>query len=180
MRILLVFITLVFFISCATQVTSIKQDQDRELEANIGYVLLGIQTNRSLKTIYIDGPQKIHLSSMDLKKGTNYLLVDLQAGVYSIKRVVLNDILMVSLVLNKKDPWNFEIKPDQINYVGHLEVVQRDLLGFYTHLELVNRSSEAIEFLEEKFPTVLANRSLTFGGPGDDHFFQYLASDFME
>ena len=178
MRISLLLIIPLMLISCATQVTSIKQDQDRELGSDSGYVLLGIQTNRNLKGIFIKGPQNIKLSSADIKQGTNYLLVDPKTGVHTIKRVILDDHWFVDL--DNEDYWTFDVKPNQISYVGHLEIVRRGFWGGYTRVELINRSSEALEFLEDKFPRVLRSHTLTYGGPGNDFFFQYLASSDKE
>lgn len=178
MRIVFIFFALFFFTSCATKVTSIKQDQDRTLGAERGYVLLGIQTNRDLRTILIDGPQKISLSSADIKKGTNYLLVDLDSGTYRIRSISFGNAM--NSILKNKDYWSFEVAPNQISYVGHLEIVQRGFWIFLTHVELVNRSSEALEFLEDKYPNLLANRNITYGGPGSDFLFKYLASGSVE
>lgn len=179
MRISLFLITLLWLTSCATQVTSIKQDKDRVLESGRGYVLLGLQTNRDLKSISIDGPQNIKLSSADIKQGTNYLLVDLEAGIYTVDKVRLDNYWRVKL--DDEEYWTFEVMADQISYVGHLEIVRR---GYYwspsTSTELVNRSSEALQFLEEKYPKLLASRSITYGGPGNDNFFQYLAASEKE
>ena len=71
MRLILIFFNIALLTACATQVTSIKQGQHNSLEADRGFVLLGIQTNRNLKTIEISGPQNIELSWKDLKKGNS-------------------------------------------------------------------------------------------------------------
>ncbi len=174
MRILFTFLLLILLFSCTTQVTTIKHDQDIALGDEKGYLLLGIQTNRDLKDIYISGPQNIRLTSDDIKEGTNFLLADLDAGIYTITRVYIDRNLPYNL--ENKDYWTFEVKPGQISYIGHLEIAQRGFLMIQVHVELVNRSSEAVEFLEEKYPNILANRSIVYGGPGNDHFFEHLAS----
>ena len=172
MRILLILIALVLLASCATEVTSIKQDQHRILDSGKGYLLLGVETNRDLKTISISGPQNIKLSSANTKRGTNYLLVDLEAGIYTIDKVRLDNYWRFDL--DDEEYWTFEVLPNQISYVGHLEIVQRGYWQRYTHAELVNRSSESLEFLEKKFPNVLSNRAIAYGGPGEDNFFEFL------
>ncbi len=178
MRISFILINLLWLASCATQVTSIKLDNNRVLESGRGFVLLGIQTNRNLKSILIDGPQNIELSSADIKQGTNYLLVDLEAGIYTVHKVRLDNYWRVDL--DDEEYWTFEVMSDQISYVGHLEIVRRGYWSLITNTELVNRSSEALQFLEEKYPKLLASRNLTYGGPGNDNFFQYLAASKKE
>jgi hypothetical protein len=175
---ILIFLLMFFLVSCTTKVTSIKQDQISVLGEDKGYVLLGIQTNRDLKSIQIDGPQTISLSSSDIKKGTNYLLVDLKAGIYTIKRIRIG--YYAGFRLDNKDYWSFEVKPNQVSYVGHLEIVQRGYFYLFAYAELVNRASEAIEFLENKFPNILSEYNLAYSGPGTDYLFEYLASDKKE
>lgn len=175
----LVFVILALLLtSCATTVTTIKKDQDRVLNNNSGYLLLGIETNRNLKTIRISGPQTIELSSADIKKGNNYLFIDLEAGQYTIDKIRLDKYWFVEL--DDEEYWDFEVKPNQISYVGHMEIVRHWFWGGATNAELVNRSSEALEFLEDKYPNILTTRSVTYGGPGEDAFFEFLKSEFKE
>lgn len=175
MRLLFLFIVFIGLNACTTQVTSLKQDQDVVSEANQGYLLLGIQTNRSLKSIEISGAQRIELSSKDVKRGTNYLLVDLKAGQYTIDRLLLDRSISVNL--ENEEYWQFEVVPGQISYVGHLELVTRGFSIFTSNRsELVNRSSEALEFLADNYPNIFSSRKITYSGPGDDSFFSYLNS----
>lgn len=169
-----ILLILLLFFSCSTTVTSIRQDQAPVLSEDRGYVLLGIQTNRDLKSIWINGPQTISLSSSDVKQGTNYLLVDLKAGVYKINKVYIDNY--VGFRFDNKDYWSFEVNPKQITYVGHLEIVQRGYYYFWTYAELVNRASEALEFIEDKYPNLLSEYRVVYGGPGIDYLYEYLAS----
>lgn len=178
MRIILVVITLVLLSSCAKKVTSINKDQDNILAQNKGYLLLGIQTNLDLKSIGISGQENIKLSSRNIKEGTNYFLLDLEAGNYTIDEVKLNNYWRREL--SDEELWQFEITSGKINYVGHLEVVTWGYRRPITKAELVNRSSEALEFLEGKFPNILTNKSIVYGGPGQDSFFEFLATQNKE
>ncbi|WP_105167818.1 hypothetical protein [Pseudoalteromonas sp. T1lg23B] len=162
---LLLVLAALLLTSCATTVTSIKTDQNQQLSQDKGYVLLGIQTDLSLKAIKITGPQDIFLSYKDLRAGTGYFLLDLPAGLYTIERIDISNYWYTSLLEDSKY-WQFEIHPDNINYVGHLE--------FALGAELVNRSSEAVEFLEDEFPNLLDKQSLHYSGPGEDGFFKLL------
>ncbi len=73
--------------SCAQQVTSISTDVDVKMEEGDGYLLIGVDTNRILREIYISGEKSLLLSSQDLKKGTNYILINVPAGEYQLERV---------------------------------------------------------------------------------------------
>lgn len=173
MRSLFLLVLACSIFGCATNVTSIKVDADKNLKAGRAYVLLGLETDRDLKKISISGPQNISMSHKDLKQGSNYLLVDLKAGTYTIDRVHLDSYWRVYF---KEEYWQFTVSPDQISYVGHLELVNHGYWATHTETVLANRSSEALEFLEDKYPNILANRKLTYGGPGSDNFFDYVQS----
>ena len=57
--------------SCATSVSSIKNDalSVNETNSNVsrGYLLIGFETNRDLKNIFISGMQTIKFSHEDLR-----------------------------------------------------------------------------------------------------------------
>ncbi|TQV88404.1 hypothetical protein [Aliikangiella coralliicola] len=177
MRLSLFLLVALLLNACATRVTSLKPNEVKQLEQDKGFILLGVETNRDLKLIKISGPQSIKLSSKDIKEGTNYLLVDLEAGTYTIDRVKLDDIFYMKF--EEEENWEFEILPGQISYVGHFEMSRRDSAYFwrvYADAELENRSSEALEFLEEKYPELLKVHKVKYAGPGQDRFFEFLNS----
>jgi len=158
--------------SCATQVTSIKSGENKVLEEGRGFILLGVETNRDLKQIKISGPTDIILSSKDIKEGSNYLIVDLTAGEYIIDQVRLDNYWRVDF--DDEEYWNFTITEGKINYVGHLELTRRGKWSPWTRTELVNRSSEALEFLESSYATLLKNNPIIYEGPGEDRFYEFL------
>lgn len=176
MRVLPLFFLLLFS-GCISKVTSITQDKVKILTPDKGYLLLGIETNLDLKSIRILGQEYIELSPKDLKEGSNYFLLDLEAGRYTIDQVKLNNYWRRKLT--DDEYWQFEVIPGKINYVGHLEINTWGHWSPITSTELVNRSSEALELLEEKFPNILTNRSLIYGGPGEDVFFDFVAEQFQ-
>ena len=119
MKRLFILAVIIFVNACATQVTSLKQGDKITLEANKGFVLLGIQTSQSLKTIRISGPQNIELNSNDVKEGTNYLLIDLKAGKYTIDRLDLDNYRYIDF--DNDEYWEFNVSPGQISYVGRVD-----------------------------------------------------------
>ena len=165
---------IVLMAGCASTVSSIKEDRDVNLEADAGYLLLGVDTNEGLQSIAIDGPEDIRLTSADLRSGTQYILIDLAAGDYRIEEIKLNRYWYIEL---EEGHWDFTIRPGGISYVGHVEVQTRSnfwLAQLSDDLKLANRSTEALVFMEEKFPSILKNRELRYDGPGTDPFLQQM------
>ena len=169
----LLYISLVFISSCATQVISIKKDGSVELQPNEGFFLLGMESNTSLRQITISGPQNIILTSEDLRRGASYLLVNLPAGTYTIDRIFFNYSYRMSL--RDSDKWKFRISSNKVTYIGHFELAVKRRGGWpVAYTELVNRSSEALEIMEKNYPIIFQNNSMSYGGPGRDDFIDYI------
>lgn len=75
-----------------------------------------------------------------------------------------------SIEIDDGEFWTVDIRPGVINYVGNISVVSRGFWFRYSEIELVNKSSYALEFLEDKYPNVLSSRELHYGGQGEDDF----------
>ncbi len=159
-----------FLVSCAQKVSSIKNDVDVPLDENMGYLLIGVETNLTLSRISISGEKYLKLSSEDLRRGSQFILVDVPAGEYSIDKIQLFGNFRTKL---ENGYWNFSVSPSVISYVGHLNVKTLSLWPLVTQVELQNRSSEALEFLEDSFPNILSNRTIVYQGPGTDPFLQF-------
>ena len=160
--------TLLFTTSCATKVSSIKQDRDLISSPEEGYLLIAVDTNVDLNSIDIDGEKDIILTEKDLISGSNYILVNLPAGDYVIETVRTSKYVRFEL---DDDIWEFQVKPGVVTYVGHLEVKTK-IWGFLAFFELINKSSFALEYMEENFPEILAGRDMEYGGKGEERFFQ--------
>ncbi|WP_444996508.1 hypothetical protein [Aliikangiella sp. IMCC44359] len=172
-KLLIITVVFVFILtSCATRVSSIKLDQDIKLEQDEGYLLIEVDTKRSLYKILLTGQKKIYLTKDDLKAGSNYIFINLPAGDYQIERIYTNYYSRFSF---KNEYWNFSVKPRMISYVGSLQV-KANYWGGVASFELINNSSLALEYLEEKFPNVLENRLVEYSGPGEDRFFSHVRS----
>jgi hypothetical protein len=164
---------LILITSCATKVTSLKKDVDLELKVDAGYLLVGVDTNAELESVFIYGADNLRLTQEDLRQGTQFILIDLEAGDYHFDKVRLNHFLDLGL---EEGYWDFSIKPGVISYVGHLEVKTQSFLWYSVNseIELVNRSSEALVFMETQFPNILQNRTLHYAGPGKDPFLRLM------
>lgn len=161
--------TLIFLLSsCTAKLQSLKTDKDVHLDDGEGYLLMEINTEISLSRLYVSGPTRFSLSYRDLRKGSNYVLINLPAGEYEFIRAEMKDYY-INISDDNLD-WTFEIKPDAISYVGALQIEKIWDKKFY--LELVNKSSMAQEFLESKFQNILNSKQVVYQGPGEDDFFE--------
>ncbi|WP_196139550.1 hypothetical protein [Aliikangiella sp. G2MR2-5] len=170
-RIFLIF-SIVLITSCASKLKKLSEDKDIQLTGDSGYVLIGIDTNRDLYKILLDGPRRIELSSADLAEGESYILSQLEAGEYSVDRLYVSNYMYYKF--DNDDNFRFVVKPGTINYVGHLNIVTRGFWYPTSYLRLDNRSSQSLVFMEDKFPSILRSRMLIYGGPGEDAFYSYI------
>jgi hypothetical protein len=157
--------------SCAQQVDSIKEDKDTLVaNSNTGYLLIGIDLSYKVQYLDIGGENSIRLTEKDLQQGKRYFLIDMPAGEYAFKDISFNKWRSLELL---KGYWDFQVQPNVISYVGHLKTSS---YGFSTVAKLENRSSQALTYLEENFPTLLKSRKVRYHGPGEDPFFERVES----
>ncbi|WNC71935.1 hypothetical protein RGQ13_17730 [Thalassotalea psychrophila] len=159
--------------SCATKVESINEQSQYALQEKHGYLLLAVDTNRSLKEILLTGTKRIALSEKDLKSGSNYILISLPAGQYEISKVRFNNYAYLKNF--EDDIWEFSVEENKINYAGHLKM-NSYIVWYYvaSRMSLNNNSSIALEFMEDKFSNILQNHSMTYSGPGNENFFELI------
>lgn len=170
-RMIAVVLAAVLISACASKVNNIKSDADRNLSADQGYVLLGIDTNRDLYQIILDGPTRIKLTAEDVAEGDSYILADLEAGEYSIDRLFIDKYRYYRF--DEEDNFKFTVHPGSVSYVGHLETVTSGYWNPRTYLQLDNRSAQALVFMQENFPNINDKRKLFYGGPGEDSFLAF-------
>lgn len=169
---ILIALTCLLVSSCTSTVETITVDQDTISNRGDGYLLIGIETNRNLRSIELGGSNSVKLSHQNLRAGSNFILIDLPAGDYIVEKIDLNR--WYRLFINDEENWTFTIKPQTISYVGHLEIANSGFFRPSSEIELVNRSTEAVEFMEDFFPSILESRVLYYGGPGNDIFFDVI------
>lgn len=161
---------LTLLVSCSTTKTSLKQDIDRNLEQDEGYLLIGINSNVDLEHIKLNGETSLKFGKEDLQKGSSYILTTVPSGKYSLKQVGTHRYFYIRL---KQENWSFEVKPGRISYIGDLEVQRHNLFYWLIYAEMDNRSSSAIKYLQENFPNILDSRELHYAGPGSDRFINF-------
>ena len=154
-KVALCMIVLLPLYSCVSKISSVQHDKIATLEENIGYLFITIDTNINFSKFSISGTQKIQLEKPDQYQVNQF---GTQCGAkYSFD----SD--------EDEKLWSFSVMPGVISYVGEIRV--RNLRYLSSTFELINNSSLALEYLEEKYPKILANRVLEYHGPGVDSFF---------
>lgn len=168
---LLLLLPCLLLTGCVQSVKSLSQDVDLQLDSDEGYLLIGVESSRNLNSILIRGPRNLKLTSEDLQKGSQYILISVPAGHYTIDKVNFTSHYYMRL---DDDAWGFKVEPMVISYVGDFELKKISIWNSNYRVELENRSSEALTFVENKFPNILKQRRIRYLGPGDDKFFEFL------
>lgn len=159
---------------CATTVTSVSKDDAPVLNGDEGYLFIGIDTDTPLEGMRFVGAKFIELTSQDLRRGNNYLLVNLPAGEYKLESIKVRSPYKFKFF--EKDKWSFDVKPGVISYVGHIEFRSALLYGWAANLELVNQASVGLEYLEQNYANLLSAYDIEYQGPGSDLFFMEVMS----
>lgn len=171
-RLLLLSLSIILLFGCATQKNSYKGDADVSLGSGEGFLIMGVDTNFPLETIVLSAPgiKSITLSKNDLKSGKNFILVNLEPGEYTISEIEVSSNYYFSM---KKENWRFVISPHSINYAGNLKVRTEHMFSNHAYFAMMNESSIALEFLQEKFPSLLSSKELRYVGPGTDDYYRF-------
>lgn len=160
--------------SCAQKVSTLQSDVDVNLDAKTGYLLIGIETDYNLDEINLSGVTSLVLSSKDLRRGAQFILIDIPAGAYSVDSIKMNYFWYTKL---KEGYWDIEVSPGIVSYVGHLNIGRDKWWRGGSTVELENRSTEAMVFMRDSYPNILQSRKLRYTGPGDDGFLEYLEAE---
>ncbi|GAA0858306.1 hypothetical protein [Aliiglaciecola litoralis] len=158
-------------VGCAQTVTTLTEDSDIIEPAKIsdtGYLLMAIDTSSTLQELHISGEASLKLTSKDLRQGTNYILLNVEAGNYTLDKIVISNFRVAEF---NNEYWSFRIKPGAINYIGEVYAHNVGWFDKTPRFELVNNASMALEFMEDKFQNILQSRKIIYAGPGEDNFF---------
>jgi len=168
----LLILVMVFLTSCSSTAPKINQDMDKlKDEHDNGYMLIGIDNSHDIHSLRISGPDKIKLTWEDLEEGKRYFLLEVEAGHYALNDVKFNRWLKAKFKAGK---WNFSIKASNVNYVGHLDISFDKYASISSaYIQLENRSSEALKYMQSNFPNILKSRRMIYQGPGTDNYLQY-------
>lgn len=171
----LICLFLVFLIS-ACGLSRVKTSSEEQLinvplAPDEGILVLGMKSDSFVDGVYLFGNDSF---VADFKKGNRFdfnrqfWVAKVKSGDYSFVQIDFNGNFYTSL--EEKALWTVTVKPQQINYIGDLEIelILEDDLFFKT--ELMNRSSYALEYIEQEYPYLASNYRFAFSGVGKDEF----------
>jgi hypothetical protein len=166
---------LILLSSCAVpSMRTLNIDKDIMTSPEEGYLLLGLTTDWAITSIDINGTKAFNIQTFNKFENRNYVLAPLPIGRYEIIKINLPGRRYFEFD-NDELAFEFVVKPNAINYVGELRVKKNSQNRAL--FEMINRSSIALEYLDENFPKLLLSRELVYQGPGIDTFFELVRKD---
>ncbi len=173
---ILFILVLILMSGCMTTMRTLVVDQDNMGPTREkGYLFFALTTEWYITSIELESDNDIKMESFNRwTSRRDFFLAPVPLGHYKITRINLTNRRYFELE-NDELVFDFRVEPNVINYVGELSVKRSPDNRAY--FELINRSSIALEFLENKFPQILANRELRYTGPGHDNFFELTFHD---
>lgn len=173
----LLFITALSLVACSNTITPIDKNTARfEGKPSIqGYLLFGVNAQAHIKQIAFTGRGEIFSYAPDNANQENsYVLAKLPVGDYSFSDIETG---LREHELYDEYQWNFSVKANRVNYVGHLEINDRtlDRTCNCAQIHLVNKSSQALEYLLTEYPNAVKNLEISYQGPEEDGFIDFLS-----
>ncbi|WAJ72434.1 hypothetical protein [Catenovulum adriaticum] len=150
---------------------------DKQGKQYTGYILMGFDTLSHIEAVHIDGVINLTYEPDSAQLDNQFVLAQVPIGSYTFTQVETG---IKKYELNDELKWDFDVSPGRINYIGNLEIQEHLMLGYYQKnvVELVNKSSFAIQYLQATKPSLLKNIKLVYQGPGNDTFIDYVQNQF--
>lgn len=166
---------ILFLSSCTHKMSYVNHDEVSHVPEGNGLVVIGLTTNSPYYKLNISGKTSTDIEYDLLKKADPFIVVSLPFGDYEFERVWLNKYQYVELNdSDNKQNWKFSVRENEITYVGNLAVSRK--LGNRFYIRIINRSSEAFEFLDKGYSDVLKSKKIRFSGSEKDNFMAYLSA----
>ncbi len=159
--------------ACISKVKNLSVDKDLNLDDQTGYLFMTVDTNFDFSRFAISGKQYTQLENPVFYNNKNYYLLPLKAGEYYIHS--FTNTSGGEYRFTDDDLWRFNVSSGVISYIGEFKA--RNIYGHLSRFSLINHSSFAMEYLEEKYPNILSQRKIEYRGPGEDFFFNLISSE---
>jgi len=159
--------------------TCFAESELENLSENEGYVLLPliisgmVPESITLKEDKFFGHSYI---AENLELGENFKLITLPAGDYTWTKIKINHNYYFDL---DKQGFSLTVKKGVINYGGHL-IVDINQMFETAKYNYVNRSSQAIDELQNCCVNLISDYSLIFSGGTEDPFIDFLSNASMK
>jgi hypothetical protein len=172
-----VLLGLIFLVvGCGASLSRIKDSQVLIPENQMGVVVMAYDNVFNDTTVDIRGHTSASIEAQKFEQDNNYFVTTLPAGEYYYTRVYIykRAIYVDLLEGDKKDRWKFTVKPNQINYIGHLDMKLSDYNRY--SIAIHNNSVLALEFLEKEYPNLIEKYRINLGMYNvKDNFFGYIS-----
>lgn len=150
-------------LACAPM-TPLVPHEFEGLAPDEGIVLFFIESNRSLQEISIAHRQKLR----GIMMGSEVRVMVARAGSYRWDGAVEpRPMGSARFRFQWDDSARFEVEAGKVNYPGHLSLT---FAGNVLYVRVLNRSSEALDYLENSEPWLLDAFPVTFSGSSRDDF----------
>ncbi len=136
------------------------------LKPNEGYWLAAVDSNSNIERVHLAGTKTFNLTGEIISYGIHYRLIVLPEGDYFFKLLLPNSDYKFPL---KSSSMKFSIERGKINYAGHFKY-RGSNYGRRAKIELVNRSSVALEHMHINHASLLDEYELRYNGVGEDDF----------
>lgn len=153
-----VFIALAFLsmlISCTTTRNTTTKDGD-SLAPDQGFLAMSITATDPVVLNYINRLNKGHFGiaitdNLSISKGLSYWVIPIPAGEYRWISLDVVDLSGQPTTGNLGANSHFSIKPNTINYIGHIQI---DIVGGVSRFRISadNEESSMINYVEKNFP----------------------------
>ncbi len=158
-------------LGCATKLKSIQSGAQIYAKNKQGYLLLNVDTNIDIYKIRIYGRKNFELTKEDLRVGSNYMLLPMAPGDYRLSRIIIETHQGRGYVNLTESLWQFTVRPNSIGYIGHMEI-ETSFWKTTGKYKMINRSTKALEYLQDHHLQLLNKYGVRYRGPGEDDFFE--------
>ncbi|WP_111980280.1 hypothetical protein [Algibacillus agarilyticus] len=171
------FVLCLFAVGCSQTLKPMTTQQSANSSTSklTGYILFGLQSDAHIEHINIMGVPPLTYSPKNSLQHNHFILAEIPVGFYAFSSVETG----LGLIEADGDhAWSFKIDSQKINYVGHLELQSLFKWCHCYRLQLANKSSFAVEYLQQTHTELLQQTDLVYKGPGSDTFIDFAMAQY--
>lgn len=175
LKVIIIISSLTLF-SCSQRLVTMNEDDiiSQKASEQYGYLLFGVNTESYIEGVYFSGTKrKLKYQPSSADQENTYFLSKVPIGNYHFTDI---DTGLREYSLYDEYNWDFTIKANTINYVGHFEINERkyDRTCNCASMVLVNKSSQALEHLMSQFPKAITDIAVSYQGPEEDDYIAFI------
>lgn len=150
----------------------IAAEKLKPLGKNDGYLLFSVKTQSQIEHIKIRGKKWLNYELKDITDDARYFMTKTQAGDYYFSDIETG---LGEIELDSEVDWSFTVEANAISYIGELKITEYtySVFSYKELIELENKSSFAIEHIQQNYPKLFNSLKIKYTGPGDDPFIEF-------